>query len=353
MDFQYGEKLVLLSQASESIISALPSIPPTAAEPYSGAQTTAATRAALQKTLDNYKVGSISHAFQPTSADLNRSDSRSFGITHAKELSSIGSVTGSSVSNLPVTPPAHDSVPASTQAYAPPPITTPLPNLHAPVPLVTAKSTDSSRSGVSATSPGVGSPPVNLAALNNAPAPVPRKSGSGDVTSSMLPLNTDDSATTLPIDEGPTVAETGVPLTAGAGGPGPASGSIHDLKSGTSRRSSSGQAPGYGQSSPQYGSFGQTSEAPAYGVVPGGTPESAEDEKKRLEREERERVLRDGAPPSSFKSPTSGTGAKYETAEEEKARLERAERDKLLTQGGSSGANKDGDQGTPPPYQDF
>lgn len=77
--------------------------------------------------------------------------------------------------------------------------------------------------------------------------------------------------------------------------------------------------------------------------------ESAEDEKKRLEREERERVLKQG--PST---PTP----KFETAEEEKRRLEREEREKLLAS--SSDANPAPDSGKPdengdelPPYKEF
>ena len=77
--------------------------------------------------------------------------------------------------------------------------------------------------------------------------------------------------------------------------------------------------------------------------------ESAEDEKKRLEREQRERTLKQGP---------STPAPKFETAEEEKKRLERQEREKLLA--GGSGANPASDSGKPdenedelPPYKEF
>ena len=74
--------------------------------------------------------------------------------------------------------------------------------------------------------------------------------------------------------------------------------------------------------------------------------ESAEDEKKRLEQEERERILKQG--PSA---PTP----KFETAEEEKKRLEREQRENLLA--GSSDTNPASGSGNPedelPPYKEF
>ena len=75
--------------------------------------------------------------------------------------------------------------------------------------------------------------------------------------------------------------------------------------------------------------------------------ESAEDEKKRLAREERERVLNQGP---------STPAPKFETAEEEKKRLEREGREKLLA--GGSGTNPASGSGGPdeedlPPYKEF
>lgn len=88
--------------------------------------------------------------------------------------------------------------------------------------------------------------------------------------------------------------------------------------------------------------------------------ESAEQEKARLQREDRERILSGGpAQPSTSAAPPKT----YESAEEEKERLKQEERDRLLREGHSSGSpnyrrdSKDeegpGDGATPPPYQDF
>ena len=73
------------------IIGALPFVPPSQTSPYTGAQATGAARASLQRALDNYKTGHINLPHQPSGADLHRSDTRSFGETHASELSSIAS----------------------------------------------------------------------------------------------------------------------------------------------------------------------------------------------------------------------------------------------------------------------
>ncbi|CCO27335.1 hypothetical protein BN14_01373 [Rhizoctonia solani AG-1 IB] len=71
--------------------------------------------------------------------------------------------------------------------------------------------------------------------------------------------------------------------------------------------------------------------------------ESAEEEKARLAREERERLLHTGAPSTA-----------HPTAEEEKARLEREERDRLLRGQAQEQDDKGGDGKTvPPPYADF
>lgn len=129
----------------------------------------------------------------------------------------------------------------------------------------------------------------------------------------------------------PTVAETGIPVVAGASGPGPATGSLHDIQhshpvgTGTAQ----GAAPGY---------------------------ETAEEEKRRLAAAYSQSAPTQGqysqAPPAF----ASGQPAKYESAEEEKKRLEREERERLLGAGSSSdpkrAEKKDGDDGLPP-YQDI
>jgi hypothetical protein len=125
----------------------------------------------------------------------------------------------------------------------------------------------------------------------------------------------------------PTVAETGVPLAAGTDGPGPRKGSLSQQQSKT----------------PAYGS------AEAIASTVSAYP-SAEDEKRRLAREERERILNQGS---------SSTAPTYENADEEKKRLERQERERVLQLGGSgSGGKHEGPQndpndGPPPPaYHD-
>jgi hypothetical protein len=66
----------------------------------------------------------------------------------------------------------------------------------------------------------------------------------------------------------PTVAETGVPISGGQGGPGPSSGSLHDIRQPSLAAASSTRSSG-----------------------PAKKYESAEEEKTRLQREERERLL--------------------------------------------------------------
>jgi len=163
----------------------------------------------------------------------------------------------------------------------------------------------------------------------------------------VTPQDTQGVAAPLPAT-GPTVAETGMPVSAGASGPGPASGSLLNLKPGASGKAptTAGNVPS-GGSVPDYYAGG-TSGGKAY--------ESAEEEKKRLQREERERILQGNAPGGGGGAP-GVPAAMYLSADDEKKRLEREERDRLLAEGGSAGANQDGQGGDggakPPPYQDF
>ncbi|KAH8120425.1 Eisosome component PIL1-domain-containing protein [Phellopilus nigrolimitatus] len=326
---EYGEKLVLVAEASTSIISALPSIPPSDAQPYTGAQATAATRASLQHALDNYKPGSITHSFQPSAADINRSDSRSFGVTHASELSSMPSTLPQPEKSLPVTPQTNASdTPSSTSSPATAPRTSPT--------------------------------PLNPAALNYSPAPVPTTSPPVNSNANANVSPTDAQHTTAPVAiPEPTIAETGVPLSAGAGGPGPSSGSLKDLKK-QPTPPPSGAAPPPSGIPPQLSGTVPSSSGPgtpagvdaSYGVSVGKSAEfeNAGAEKARLQREEHDSLLHGSAP-----------AQKYETAEEEKKRLEKEERDRLLNEGASkqggsgvpSGKDDEADDATPPPYQDF
>jgi len=124
-----------------------------------------------------------------------------------------------------------------------------------------------------------------------------------------IPLTPPVKQTTLPLEittvaslPDATVVETGIPVSAGENGPGPASGSLHDIKA-----ASATAGPKSG------GLAGNVSGDVGYGQPSAVKFESAEEEKKRLQREDRERLLA------------------QESAEEEKKRLEREERERLLS----------------------
>jgi hypothetical protein len=241
--------------------------------PYKGAGTTAAVRASLQVALDNYTTGRVT--LPPVVPGLDRSDTRSFGESHARELSKITSIHHSE-SSIPITPPiTASSLPEES---------------HRPPTGGPAKSQTA---------------PIDPQMLNQAPAALPNP-----FVASQSAVVTDEDAPKPII---PTVAETGVPLSGGAG---PASGSLRDIRAGS---------------------------GPAGAVKASGTKyETAEEEKKRLQREERERVLAQ-PPPAPAK----------ETAEEEKRRLEREERERLLrSQSIHDAQNKSGGEDLPP-YPDF
>ncbi|KAF8843974.1 hypothetical protein BDN67DRAFT_1008425 [Paxillus ammoniavirescens] len=299
---EYGEKLVLLSQAAKPIIGALPTLPPVPTNPYTGAQATAAARASLQHALDNYKTGNIN--LPPyTGADLSRSDTRSFGESHASELAS------------PPTEHAHPGLPLT-----PPP----------PEPASSEKEGDSTRSSAQP-------PLIDPNTLNQSPAPIP---GQTDPMASPVPVHatTEKSAVqmlgvAIPAVT-PTMAETGVPVSAGASGPGPASGSLRNVRAASQDAGPRSEGrPGDSPSQELYGTLSPTTE-------------TAEEEKKRLEREERERVLAAGG--------NAGATPGIESAEDEKKRLEREERERVLAAGADTSSNteaKDGDE--LPPYQDI
>ncbi|KAI0375355.1 hypothetical protein BV20DRAFT_1009716 [Pilatotrama ljubarskyi] len=333
---EYSEKLALVAQAVNAILPALPDIPPSKAQPYAGAQLTASVRTTLQQALDNYRTGdSTLRLREPSAADLHRSDTRSFGITHANELARIGATDPQGKSNIPITPPAtaHD-VPPQAPSHTSNITSSPSFPAKATAPVDVPKATPPPQ--------GTVSPPLNPATLNQAPAPIPMKLGSPSAVVAPDPSEPSLKVPTVT----PTVAETGMPKSAGPDGPGPASGSLHDLKQ-PAPAPPSAVAPGSApipEAIPGYGAGGTTQ------------PESAADEKRRLEREERERLLREGgsAQPSSAEQP------RYETAEEEKKRLEREERERLLAAGGSSNLHPNldakqppSDDGELPPYQEF
>ncbi|KAJ7254044.1 Eisosome component PIL1-domain-containing protein [Mycena haematopus] len=305
---EFGEKLVLLSQAATPIIAALPTFPPSKESPYTGGQATGAARASLQRALDNYKTGHIN--LPPSGSDLSRSDTRSFGETHARELSSMASDT-----------PTSELRPRLNASPPPPSDVKP----HSTVPKATSPASTQS-------------PPIDPSMLNLSPAPIPA------VATALVSADNSSGSVVAPTPilpaELPTVAETGVPVSAGAGGPGPASGSLHDI-----RAASNAAGPRSG------GLPGNEPLVAPYGIAAGSQKfESATEEKRRLQAYSEAAQMQQGAPPT-----------RYETAEQEKKRKEREEREKLLFGGGGpsgsgngSGAPQGpgGEDDLPPSYQD-
>ena len=246
---QYGEKLALLSQAATPIIGALPFVPPSQTSPYTGAQSTGAARASLQRALDNYKTGHINLPPQPSESDLHRSDTLSFGESHASELSSIDS--GVTSPGIPSTPPPGDKPLSDTLGVQDHP------------------------------------PPIDPAGLNQSLAIIPTTSQSTPPVSASEPAP-------FVSDNAPTVAETGIPVTAGAAGPGPSSGSLLNIRpdatTGTVQKYESAEE----EKKRLQATYSQPEQSSSNAEAPAPTSqhESAADEKKRLEREERERILR-------------------------------------------------------------
>ncbi|TFY54045.1 hypothetical protein EVG20_g9868 [Dentipellis fragilis] len=337
---EYGEKVALISQASEAILNVLPSIPPSSPQAYTATEQTGSIRATLQHALDNWKPGQTTLT-APAGVILDRSHTKSFGETHANELAKIS--IPETQSKIPLTPP-----PGPAQGTAPARPAVPIPGSGAAAsPEAAVRTLEKAPSPAPASAPSSSSPTINTAVLNNAPSPIPVASGSPPLGVSPDPAKPD---TTVP-SVTPTVAETGVPVSAGADGPGPSSGSLHDIKA----PHAPAAMEAYGSTKPTPDSVPTPIPEETTGTSPGHF-ESAEDEKKRLEREERERLLQGAT--SSPGAATSGTPT-HESAEDEKKRLEREERERLL-QSGASGAGagvpppthpEDGD--TPPPYQDF
>ncbi|EGN94591.1 hypothetical protein SERLA73DRAFT_171548 [Serpula lacrymans var. lacrymans S7.3] len=299
---------------------------------------TAAARASLQRALDNYKTGHINLPPSPLPSPSSHGggsdidgDTRSFGESHANELDSLASESDHTQPGIPLTPPPPQprSVSGTEQGGS-------------------AEDAERTRS-----------PPINPSALNNAPAllpaPIPSSSPSAfpsapglvdTSSSSSAPAQT---TSPLTIPPQPTIAETGVPLSASsASGPGPKSGSLKDVRG---AREDAGVRSGGG-----YGGYGQTP-SPQAATTEAAHP-TAEEEKARLERAERERVASSSANESA---PTTATPG-YETAEEEKKRLEKEERERVLAGGGANqnvsanegeGAKKEDEDEELPAYQEM
>ena len=271
---QYGEKLVLLSQAASPIIKALPNIPPSPSSPYTGLDTTGAVRASLQRALDNYKTGTIHLPPQPAPGDLSRSDTQSFGESHASELSSISS-EGPTPAALSTSPKPEETNPSA----------------------------------------------INPQALNQSPAQLLTAPASSGIPAVAAVSKAEASPSNLLPAVAPTIAETGIPVSAGPGGPGPASGSLHDIRVGSPT-----------PATPVSGAPASTPYAPKH--------ETAEEEKRRLASLYSPPVHT--TPPASSPAPAPATTSfstisstadqpqRYESAEEEKKRLEREERERIL-----------------------
>lgn len=309
--------MVLLSQAATPIIAALPTLPPTSASPYTGAQATGAARASLQRALDNYKTGHINLPPQVAGSDLSRSDTRSFGESHASELSRISTDSTSLQSSIPTTPP----VVSKPLAQVPPTEQTSPPE-------------------------GAVSPPINPLTLNQSPTPIPAVVNAATTPTA---LDSGDTSITVPTII-PTVAETGVPVSAGPSGPGPASGSLHDIKAASPLAGPrSGGLPGNESQVPAYG------QPPASNVASSQNLESAEEEKKRLEAAyTRHDSAFASAPSTAPPQAAAVVSPPHESAEEEKKRLEREERERILQASSSQGgpSKKDGPEEDLPPYQE-
>jgi hypothetical protein len=283
----------------------LPSVPPTPTSPYTGAETTGRVRASLQRALDNYKTGQIDFAPQLAAPDLGRSDTRSFGESHASELSSIHSTEVSTHLAAVSTTPSANFPPAG----------------RTPAGLHTASAS------VSPIDPSaLNQSPTLLPSLSPAPAPI----ASGGAS---LPAIT------------PTIAETGVPVSAGPAGPGPASGSLYDIKGASA--TAGPRTDGHPANEGLVSGYAQPPSVIA-AATPGVKHESAEEEKKRLAATYSQQ--------SSVPAPAPSTSIatqppRNETAEDEKKRLEREERERILHAGAPSVPPKDKDEDLPP-YQE-
>ncbi|KAI4528812.1 hypothetical protein K525DRAFT_215436 [Schizophyllum commune Loenen D] len=276
---EYGEKLVILSQAAPRIIDALPSVPPTPNQPYTGQQITGAARAALQRALDDYKTGQVELPIHGQ-GDLSRHDTISFGESHASELSSIDTSNMDPHPNAQYTPPPGP----------PPGVAGSPPKTAAPVPIPSTKPVVDPPSPRIDTSK-VHSPPLDPASLNQSPAPIPAGPARGHVPSmssgSPPPIVSSENSQLPPVT--PTVAETGMPVSAGTGGP--SSGSLKDLKSPSPAVKPSIPTPVAEEAPPALGAAGHFESAEAekrrlaeqYSQAASETPEQA---RKRLEHEQ-------------------------------------------------------------------
>ncbi|KAH9022977.1 Eisosome component PIL1-domain-containing protein [Lactarius pseudohatsudake] len=311
---EYGEKLALLAQAADGILAVLPSAPPSPSQSYLGLETTGTIRASLQHSLDNWKPGQATLS-TPAGANLDRSHTQSFGVTHADELQKINTAERHITPQQdPASPPLRGSFEGSAR-----PSTAPAQDL-----------------GSTTT------PPTTFESAKDSPVPVPTQYfGSTTTTTSE---SAKDSPVLVPTQD---LGSTTIPSTASAKGKElPVNPAVGDEPVSILSTASSVTVASPGPIDADSKVPSVTGESSS-GAVP-KRYESAEEEKQRLEREERERLLT-GDGPSSESSALA-----YENSEEEKKRLEREERERLLhgqTPGYGESNTHEGD--TPPPYQDI
>lgn len=334
----------MLSGASEQLLRVLPSSRP---ENYTGHQQTAAVRAALQNALDSGYVPKAEHL--PLNVGQHVGETRSFGETHASELSTITTVTDNGHDNqsqhtVTHDTAAHDAAPINPAA---------LNNAPAPIPHTTSAG---SGTGGSTTVPHFNAPAVPPSGRYAPPSTGPPSSSvpAAGHPSGYAPPSASPPVSTTSLPKAPTVAETGVPVSAGAAGPGPASGNLN--------ADAGHPTVGYG--------VGTNEQAPPYGgaAAIAVAHESAEDEKRRLAAMEQAQNAVPigggglGAHQGGLHASTSTRRppAAHESAEDEKKRLEREERERVL-HGNSTNPTREPtqDDGTdpsggaaPPAYQD-
>jgi len=231
---------------------------------------------------------------------VSADDTKSFGETHAHELSQISTTANSGHNN------------ANSRPQTPNPSTYTHPGAH-PIDPATLNNAPASipppTMNLNTYSPPATSPPLPPSQPQSYPPPAdapksyapPSAPPPGEPIPYAAPVAAPTSHNDVP--RAPTVAETGVPVSAGAEGPGPAHGSLsHDGEKDESvPRPAVGYGVGTGEAEPFPPSYvsptaaSQEVNLQAAGSIrrPAETHhETAEEEKRRLEREEREKVLR-------------------------------------------------------------
>ncbi|KAF8609098.1 hypothetical protein BDV93DRAFT_464091, partial [Ceratobasidium sp. AG-I] len=259
---EYGAKLALIADASEALLGELPEHELQGA--YAGAQNTARVRSQLQHALDSYTPAQgQTNQFRAPHAGPGvgvGADTRSFGETHKEELNSLPPTAA---------PTPH---PAST-ATGPGALAEQRFGSHPGAHPDAQHGSDITRSDTTATTGHGPTGPLNPATLNHAPAPLPNTATSPSVSSPLrdAPPSSFSGAGHV------TVAETGVPLSAGAEGPGPKSGSLSKVPTADTTHTG-GFAPPAG-APPAHGGNEQLP-----GFAGATHHESAEEEKARLAR---------------------------------------------------------------------